>query len=78
MAKTSIGGAVSLYLSISLVVVSSVLVKQIAKGHVLVYFVLNVLTNTQMNYLEVEKCLYELVFLARNLPHTIKNTKYLS
>lgn len=59
--------ALYLYLSISGVVVSSVLVKDEDNTHVPVYFVSNVLTLLKMKYVEIEKYLYALIILASKL-----------
>lgn len=44
-----------LYLSINHMVGSSVLVKNEAKGHVLIYYVSKVFTKVEMKYVEIEK-----------------------
>lgn len=61
------GDTLFLYMSDSHVIVSSILLKEKTKGKVLAYFVSKVFTLVELTYLEVEKYLYALVVLARNL-----------
>lgn len=67
LAKPVEGEALYLYLSVSGVAISSVLVKEENMIHVLVYFVSKVLNQVEMKYLEIEKYLYALIFSTRKL-----------
>lgn len=63
-AKLAKGDTLPLYISINLVVLSYVLVKEMAKGQVPVY-VSKILTKYEMIYLEVEKYHYAMVVSVR-------------
>lgn len=57
LAKPAKGDALFLYDNISLVAVSSILVKNLDQGQVSVYYVSKFLSKTEINYMDVEKYL---------------------
>lgn len=67
LAKPVAGEVFYLYLSVSGVVVSLILVKDDDRIHVSVYYVSKVFCQDEIKYLDIEKYLYALIVSARTL-----------